>query len=89
MSDDKELFLSRELSWLKFNTRVLEEAENPANPVGERLKFLAITGSNLDEFFMVRVSGLRKLVQGKRDLPDPAGLHPDEQLQQILLPNSA
>ena len=84
MSDDKELFLSRELSWLKFNTRVLEEAENPANPVGERLKFLAITGSNLDEFFMVRVSGLRKLVQGKRDLPDPAGLHPDEQLQQIL-----
>ena len=78
--NDSGLFISRELSWLDFNLRVLDEASCEANLLLERLKFIAITDSNLDEFFMVRIAGLRRLVQSGCDLPDPAGLRPSEQL---------
>lgn len=77
---DSELFISRELSWLDFNSRVLDEAFCPANPLLERLKFIAIFSSNLDEFFMVRIAGLRQLVKMEQNLPDPAGNRPADQL---------
>jgi polyphosphate kinase len=80
-----ECFINRELSWLEFNLRVLEEAENPANPLLERLKFLAIFSSNLDEFFMVRVSGLREQAFGESAPQDyaPDGMTALEQLKAI------
>src|SRR5262245_28142982 len=61
--DDPVLYFNRELSWLQFNRRVLEEAQDPEVPLLERLKFLAIFSSNLDEFFMVRVGGIQQKVQ--------------------------
>jgi len=76
-------FFNRELSWLEFNQRVLDEARDPSIPLLERLKFLAITGSNLDEFFMVRVGGLQMLAERGNARPDPSGLSPDRQLQAI------
>ena len=79
----EEHFINRELSWLAFNERVLEEAARTTLPVLERAKFLAITASNLDEFFMVRVGGLQLLrEQGKR-VRDQAGMTPTQQLDQI------
>ena len=75
--------LNRELSWLEFNARVLAEAHDPALPALERLKFLAITGSNLDEFFMVRVGGLQQLLAQGNQSPDAAGLTAAEQLAEV------
>ena len=58
---DPKYYLNRELSWLQFNTRVLHQAQDESRPLLERLKFLAIYGTNLDEFYMIRVAGLKKL----------------------------
>ena len=76
-------YISRELSWLDFNDRVLHEAFDPRNPLIERLKFLAIFSSNLDEFFMVRVSGIEEFVELGVDPGYPDGHHPKELLQKI------
>ncbi|HEY7921718.1 MAG TPA: polyphosphate kinase 1 [Vicinamibacteria bacterium] len=80
---EPELFLNRELSWLEFNGRVLEEACDPTNPPLERLKFACIVASNLDEFFMVRVAALKNALAEGDTAPDVAGLTPAQQLARI------
>ena len=81
--DDPSLYINRELSWLQFNWRVLEEALDERHPLLERVKFLAIFASNLDEFFMIRVSGLRRQVTGGVLEVPPDGMTPSEQLAAI------
>jgi polyphosphate kinase len=82
--DDPSLYINRELSWLEFNRRVLDEARDPTVPLLERLKFLAIFGSNLDEFFMVRVGGLQQKMQAGIIRGSGADrIAPREQLEQI------
>src|SRR5512143_4294632 len=76
-------FINPELSLLDFQARVLEEAQDKSNPLLERVKFLAILGSNMDEFFMVRVSGIRKQVDANITEIHPDGLTPREQLAAI------
>ncbi len=83
MSDTDTRFFNRELSWLEFNQRVLDEARDASIPLLERLRFLAITASNLDEFFMVRVGGLQSLVDRGSKKRDPADLTPRAQLKAI------
>ncbi|OHB81962.1 MAG: RNA degradosome polyphosphate kinase, partial [Planctomycetes bacterium RBG_16_64_10] len=83
MGKKRSKFINRELSWLEFNQRVLGEALDRSLPLLERLKFLAITGSNLDEFFMVRVGGLQLLAAEGLAKTDASGMTPDEQLSAI------
>jgi len=81
--EQPESFLNRELSWLEFNRRVLQQARNPKLPLLERVKFLAIFASNLDEFFMIRVAGLRQQAAAGIRKKDPSGKTPAEQLEEI------
>src|SRR3989339_1246063 len=75
---DPSLLLNRDLAWLEFNRRVLEEAEDPDTPALEKLKFISIFSSNLDEFFQARVGALARLVQAGVIDPDQSGLLPKE-----------
>lgn len=81
--NNKDYYYNRELSWLEFNSRVLEEAIDKTNPIIERLKFLSITASNMDEFFMVRVAGLMAQVYSGSKKKDAAGMDAQEQLDAI------
>ena len=80
---DATLYINRELSWLAFNQRVLDQANDPAHPLLERLKFLSIAAGNLDEFYMVRVATLLKKFRAGMDDVSPDGLHTEQQLVAI------
>jgi len=83
--DTKEKFIHRDLSWLEFNRRVLEEAADERNPLLERIKFLAIFTSNLDEFLMVRMSGVKKLLASGYNKRDQFGFYPQELFSEIKI----
>src|SRR5271154_6306535 len=81
--DDPKLYFNRHLQWLAFNERVLEEARDVSNPLLERVKFLAITANNLDEFVEIRVSSfLQRIEHGSREI-SPDGLTADEELEKV------
>ena len=80
---DPQLYINRELSWLGFNDRVLEQARDERHPLLERVRFVAISETNLDEFFMIRVAGLQQQVASELPNPVPDGLTPEEQLARI------
>ncbi|MBQ3795542.1 MAG: RNA degradosome polyphosphate kinase [Butyrivibrio sp.] len=82
--EDSKYYINRELSWMQFNERVLSEAEDLSNPLFERLKFLAISASNLDEFFMVRVASLKDMINADYKKLDIAGMTAKEQLTAVL-----
>ncbi len=80
---DPQNFLNRECTWVKFNERVLRESTVPSNPLLEQLNFIAISASNLDEFFMIRVAGVKHLVESELDHHDIGGMTPQEQFDAI------
>ena len=81
--EDSKYYYNRELSWVLFDERVLDEARDKSNPLMERLKFLSITASNLDEFFMIRVASLRDMVNAGYNKEDIAGMNPRQQLEAL------
>src|ERR1700737_5223848 len=81
--DDPSLYINRETSWLEFNDRVLEEALDERNPLLERLKFIAIYGTNLDEFFMIRIAGLMQQLAAEVHKRSDDGRTPEEQLDLV------
>src|SRR5580692_7616439 len=84
--DNPAYYINREASWLSFNRRVLEEAQDEKNPLLERVKFLAITASNLDEFVEIRVAGILQRIEDGTDQgqgPDEGGLTPEERLVRL------
>ena len=81
--NDTKNFFNRDLSWIEFNRRVLEEALNPELPLLEKLKFISIFHSNLDEFYMIRISGLKEQIAANVSEPTIDGLTPQVQLQKI------
>src|SRR5213076_3448994 len=80
---DPKNFINRELSWLAFNQRVLEEAQDPTQPLIERVKFLCIFSSNLDEFFEIRVAGIKQQIESETSDVAADGLSPTETCNQI------
>src|SRR5213079_2280018 len=80
---DPRNFINRELSWLEFNRRVLEEAQDPTQPLIERVKFLTIFSSNLDEFFEIRVAGIKQQIESETSELGPDGLSPTEVFNRI------
>src|SRR5215203_2643243 len=80
---DPSLYVNREISWLGFNERVLAQAKDERHPLLERMRFVSISETNLDEFFMIRVAGLQQQVAAELPNPIPDGMTPEEQLNRI------